>query len=112
MTPLLKAALNSGEELRSQLEDVIAVDDRCKVKDIPDATVLHEARYVRDKYTDGSGGFGQHDEYLGECGPEARKEARKQVAAINRFLKKHDTTALPAVPARKSISQVRPRLTQ
>jgi hypothetical protein len=71
-------------ELQDHLTNVIAQDDKCKVDDLGDALIISEARYVLYKYIDGAQGFMQHDEYT-----EGDAEAKKNVAAIRRFLKKY-----------------------
>ena len=84
---ILKDAFKSSE-LQQHLEDVIAVDEKCHVEDLSDELIINEAKYVLDKYV-GNGGFEQADEFNGELGSESRKEARKQVTAIRKFLEKY-----------------------
>jgi hypothetical protein len=86
---ILKDAFKS-DELQHQLEDVIAVDDKVDVKDIPDATILAEAHFVLGKFTGASGGFEQEDDYSGANGRDLQRWAVKNVRALQTFLKKYD----------------------
>jgi hypothetical protein len=93
MKKILVAAFKS-DELQQQLEDVIAVDDKVEVNDIPDATIISEAHYVLGKFTGASGGFDDHENALsGEDGPEQLTWAKDNVKALKAFLKKFDPTA-------------------
>lgn len=92
MRQILKDAFKS-DELQHQLVEVIAQDDKCNVEDLSDELIIGEAQYVLDKYIDGSQCFMQHEEYIGEDGPDAQREARKNVAALRKFLKKYNTVA-------------------
>lgn len=87
MKKILKDALDNPE-LCAHLNG-IASDDKCAIEALSDESILKEAKYVLSKYTDGSEGYSQYDEYQGDCGPEAQKEARANVAQIRKFLKKH-----------------------
>ena len=89
MKQILKDAFKS-DELKQQLEDVIAVDDKIDVSEIPDQTILEEAHYVLGKFTGESGGFGQEEDFNGENGPEMKKWAVKNVKALRAFIKKYD----------------------
>ena len=89
MKKILEDAFKS-DELQQQLEEVIAVDDRVAVEDIPDATIIEEAHYVLGKFTGESGGFGQEDDYRGENGPEMKRWAVKNVKSLRTFIKKWD----------------------
>lgn len=89
MKKILIAAFRS-DELKQQLEDVIAVDDKVAVEDISDATLIEEAHFVLGKFTGASGGFEQEEDYNGENGPEQRTWARKNVRALRSFLLKYD----------------------
>ena len=79
-----------SDELKQQLEDVIAVDDKVDVGDIPDATILQEAHYVLGKFTGESGGFEQEADFNGDNGPELKTWARKNVKSLRAFIKKYD----------------------
>ena len=89
MKKILEDAFKS-DELQQQLEEVIAVDDRVAVEDIPDATIIEEAHYVLGKFTGESGGFEQEDDYRGENGPEMKRWAAKNVKSLRVFLNKYD----------------------
>jgi len=92
MKQIIKDAFKS-DELTYSLVEVICVDDKCEPEDLTDELIINEARYVLNKYVNGAAGFMQHDEYLGEEGPEAQQNARKNVAALRKFLKKYNTVA-------------------
>ena len=81
-----------SSELKYNLEEIIAVDDKIPVEEIPVEEIVREARYVLDKFTGGLG-FEQEDEYNGSCGAEQQKWARKEVATLRRFLKKYGQPA-------------------
>jgi len=87
MKRILKDAYKS-DELYQHLNDVIAVDDGIAPEDMSLDLILKEARYVLNKYIDGSEGFSHHEDYVGDAGPEAQKEAQKNVKALKFFLKK------------------------
>jgi hypothetical protein len=89
MKQILKDAFKS-DELKQQLEDVIAVDDKIDVSEIPNQTIIEEAHYVLGKFTGESGGFEQEQDYQGENGPELKKWAVKNVRALRAFIKKYD----------------------
>lgn len=89
MKKILIDAFKSSE-LEYHLTEIIAVDDKCEVNDIPDATIMKEAVYVLGKYTGASVGFEQEDDLKGRNGPEQQAEARKEVRALKRFLDKYD----------------------
>lgn len=89
MKQLLKDAFKSSE-LQYNLQDVIAVDDKIKVEEIPDAEIIKEAKYVLGKFTGTSGGFEQEEDYKGQNGPEQQAWAKKEVAALKRLLAKYD----------------------
>ena len=84
---MLKSAFKSYE-LEQHLKDVIAVDDKCAVEDMSTELVLKEAQYVLDKFV-GNTGFDQASDYCGDNGPEAKKLALAEVAALRKFLKKY-----------------------
>lgn len=88
LKPILKDAFKS-DELQQHLTDVIAVDDKCEVGDLSDKLIFSEAKYVLDKFI-GNTGFEQADDYSGDNGLEQQKWARKNVAAIRKFLKKYE----------------------
>lgn len=83
MKQILKDAFKS-DELESHLEDVIG-----SVDGLSDQLIIHEARYVLGKFTGESGGFEQEADLAGENGAEQQRWARKEVAALQKFLKKH-----------------------
>ena len=91
MKQILKDAFKSSE-LKYNLEEVIAVDDRIEVGLITDAEIVKEAKYVLGKFTGASGGFEQEDDFNGENGSEQQAWAKKEVAALKRFLKKYDVS--------------------
>lgn len=76
-----------SNELAYHLEDVICVDDKCELSDLPHDTIIGEAKYVLSKYI-GDIGFGQQQDFEGENGLEAYQEAKQNVKAILSFLKK------------------------
>lgn len=88
LKPILKDAFKS-DELQQHLTDVIAVDEKCEVVYLSDKLILSEAKYVLDKFV-GNTGFEQADDYCGDNGPEQKEWARKNVAAIRKFLKKYE----------------------
>ena len=89
MTPMLKDAL-AIEELNYNLNEVIAVDDRCAVEDIPDDTILGEAIYVLDKFTNPIQGFFHYDCLMGRDGASEQRWARKNVKQLKAFIKKYN----------------------
>lgn len=89
MKKILVDAFKS-DELRYQLEEVIAVDDKVAVTEISDTTILEEAHYVLGKFTGQSGGFEQENDYNGENGSEQRTWARKNVRVLTSLIKKYD----------------------
>lgn len=89
MKKILVSAFKS-DELRYQLEEVIAVDDKIAVDEISDKTILEEAHFVLGKFTGQSGGFEQEDDYNGENGAEQRTWARKNVRVLKALIKKYD----------------------
>jgi len=89
MKQILKDAFKS-DEFQQHLEDVIAVDDKVDVSEIPDQIILVEAHYILGKFTGESGGFEQEQDYQGENGPELKKWAVKNVKALRAFIKKYD----------------------
>ena len=88
MKQILKDAFKS-EELQDHLVNVIAQDDGVDVEELADTLIVSEARYVLSKYVDGAQGFMQHDEYIGEAGPDLQKEAKRNVTVIRKFLQRH-----------------------
>jgi len=88
MTPMLKDAL-AIDELNYDLTEIIAVDDRCAVEDIPDETILGEAIYVLEKFTSPVQGFLHHDCLMGRDGAEEQRWARKNVKQLKAFIKKY-----------------------
>lgn len=88
MKQILKDAFKS-DELQDHLVNVIAQDDGVDVEELDNTLIVNEARYVLSKYIDGSKGFMQHDEYVGEAGPDLQKEAKRNVTVIRKFLQKH-----------------------
>lgn len=89
MSKILQDAFKS-DELKQHLEDVIAVDDKIAVDQIPEKTIIAEAHYILGKFTGASGGYEQEEDYNGSNGPEMRSWARKNVKALRAFLKKYD----------------------
>jgi len=88
MTPILKDAL-AIEELNYDLTEIIAVDDRCEVEDIPEDTILGEAIYVLEKFTSPVQGFFHHDCLMGRDGADEQRWARKNVKQLKAFIKKY-----------------------
>jgi hypothetical protein len=76
-----------SDELFHHLHDVICADDECELIDLSHKTIIHEARYVLSKYTGGLG-FSHEEDFDGENGEEAYKEAKQNVKAITAFIKK------------------------
>ncbi|MDZ7920666.1 hypothetical protein [Rhodoferax sp.] len=95
MKKILVDAFKS-DELAHHLEDVIAVDGKCAIENISDATIVHEAKFVLSKFVEGSQGFEQHEEWCGRHGPVQKKWAQRNVSAIKNFLKKHGQLAAAA----------------
>lgn len=93
MKQILKDAFKSSE-LQYSLEDVIAVDDKIDVEDIPNSEIIKEAKYVLGKFTGASVGFEQEDDYNGHNGEEQQEWARREVAALQRLLKKYDDSGV------------------
>lgn len=89
MKKILRDAFKS-EELRYNLEEVISHDDKIPVEEIPDKTIINEAKYVLGKFTGESGGFEQEEDYKGDNGPDQQRWAKKEVSALRRFLKKYE----------------------
>jgi hypothetical protein len=89
MSQILKDAL-AIDELSYNLTEIIAVDDRCEVQDIPEDTILGEAIYVLDKFTSPVQGFFHHDCLMGNDGPEEQQWARKNVKQLKAFIKKYN----------------------
>lgn len=89
-------ALNRSEELSYNLNEIISVDDKVAVENIPDLEIRNEAKYVLDKFL-GDGGFEQADDYNGNNGPELQKWAKKEVATLRKFLAKYseDGSSIP-----------------
>jgi hypothetical protein len=87
MKQILKDAFKSNE-LESHLTDVIAVDDKMPVEQLSDHLIINEAHYVLEKFTGGLG-FEQEEDYMGENGVEQQRWARKEVAALRKFVKKY-----------------------
>jgi hypothetical protein len=79
-----------SDEFEDHMLNVICVDDKCTPTDKTQKDFCSEARYVLAKYTGGIG-FDQESEYAGDRGKEAQKAAKRNVAALERFLKKYDT---------------------
>ena len=88
MTPMLKDAL-SIDELNYDLTEIIAVDDRCAVEEIPDSTILGEAIYVLEKFTSPVQGFFHHDCLMGRDGAEEQRWARNNVKQLKAFIRKY-----------------------
>ena len=89
MTPMLKDAL-AIDELNYNLNEIIAVDDRCAVEDIPDDTILGEAIYVLEKFTSPVQCFFHHDCLMGRDGADEQRWARKNVKQLKAFIKKYN----------------------
>ena len=87
MKKILKDAFAS-DELQQHLTDVIAVDEKCEVEELADQLIIDEAKYVLEKFV-GNTGFEQASDFSGDNGPEQKEWARKDVAAIRKFLKKY-----------------------
>jgi hypothetical protein len=85
---MLKDAL-AIDELNYNLNEIIAVDDRCAVEDIPDDTILGEAVYVLEKFTSPVQGFFHHDCLMGRDGADEQRWARKNVKQLKAFIKKY-----------------------
>ena len=90
MKQILKDAYKS-DELKYQIREVIAVDDKIEPEDMSDELIISEAQYVLSKFIGGIG-FEQEEEYRGEHGAEQQRWARGNVRAIKAFLKKYAST--------------------
>jgi hypothetical protein len=86
---MLKDAL-AIDELNYNLNEIIAVDDRCEVEEIPDDTILGEAVYVLEKFTSPIQGFFHHDCLMGRDGAEEQRWARKNVKQLKAFIRKYE----------------------
>jgi len=81
---VLQKALKIGE-LELTLNN-ISFDDRRALESYSDAEILAEARYVLSTFHEG--GHMNNDDLVCRYGDKAaQREARKQVAALNRLLK-------------------------
>ena len=81
--------IGNSSELHQHIHEVICVDDKCEVTDLSNEFIISEAKYVLSKYTGGIG-FGQQEDFEGENGEEAYKEAKQNVKEILAFLRKWD----------------------
>lgn len=84
---MLKDAFKSPE-CEHHLINVIAEDEKCPVEDLTVEMIIHEVKFVLSKYTGGIG-YEQEEEFLGEHGIEAQKEAKMNVKHLKNFLKKY-----------------------
>ena len=85
MRQFLKDALDC-EELDYQL-DCISVDDNCKIEEYSDATILGEAHYLLNKYS--QPGYLFHGRLLaGLDGLDAQLQAQKEVEQLENFITK------------------------
>mgnify|MGYP001029647830 CR=1 FL=1 len=78
------------DRLKDQLLNVICVDDKCEPDDYSDRDLVSEAMYMLSLYFE-NGTLSRY-EYLGEEGPEAKKQARKEVRQLKRFISKWKPT--------------------
>ena len=85
MRQFLKDALDC-EELVYQL-DCISTDDNCKIEEYSDATILGEAHYLLNKYS--QPGYLFHGRLLaGLDGLDAQLQAQKEVEQLENFISK------------------------
>jgi hypothetical protein len=85
MRQFLKDALDC-EELEYQL-DCISTDDNCKIEEYSDSTILGEAHYLLEKYS--QPGYLFHGRLLaGLDGLDAQLQAQKEVEQLENFIAK------------------------
>jgi hypothetical protein len=85
---MLKAALNI-DELAYDLDN-ISNDDGKPVEGYTQAEIVHEARYVLEKFHNEIGGHWNNYDLRGENGSEQQKWARGEVRKLNAFIKKYE----------------------
>jgi len=85
MKEILKAAQNSYE-LWTTLEN-ISSDDKKKIEEYTDREIVHEAEYVLSTFFEG--GHANNDELIGEYEWSDPVQARKEVRALRRLIKKY-----------------------
>ena len=78
------------DRLQDQLYNVICVDDDCEPDEYSDWQLVSEAMYMRSLYFEG--GTVSHQEYRGDDGPEIKRQARKEVRQLTRFIDKWTPT--------------------
>jgi len=78
------------DRLQDQLLNVICCDDGCEPDEYSDRQLVSEAMYMRSLYFEY--GTVSNQEYHGEDGPEAKKQARKEVRQLTRFIDKWTPT--------------------
>jgi len=78
------------DRLNDQLYNVICVDDDCEPDEYSDWQLVSEATYMRSLYFEG--GTVSNMEYNGEEGLAVKKQARKEVRQLTRFINKWTPT--------------------
>lgn len=78
------------ERLKDQLLNVICVDDKCEPDDYSDRDLVSEAMYLHSLYF--LFGTVSRQEYLGDDGPEMKKQARREVRQLKNFIDKWKPT--------------------
>lgn len=73
-------------ELRTSLEN-ISTDDKKPISEYTQTQVVDEAKWVLNNFL--SYGCSLNEKYSGDEGPEAQREAKQEVAALKRFIKKY-----------------------
>ena len=87
MRAIIKSAL-AIDELQNDLEN-IATDDKKEIDQYTDAEILVEAKYVLEMFLDGTNPHWNHEDLLGENGPEQQKWAQGEVRKLKAFIKKY-----------------------
>lgn len=87
MRQILKDAYKSDEAFY-QLAEIDAVDEKKDPEEFTDEFIIKEVRFCLEKYKGGIG-FEHEEELAGERGREAQKAAKKNVRALEAFLKKY-----------------------
>lgn len=71
----------------------ISEDDNKDISDFTDKEIVDEAKYVLSTYNES--GHANNDELIGEAGPEAKKNAQKEVNKLKQLIKKYEVKEAP-----------------
>jgi hypothetical protein len=77
------------DELYNQFVNINCVDDKKEPNDYSDDEIIAEAKYVAEKYTDGSQGWTHYEMLHDSEDREERATARRELNQIRKFLKKY-----------------------